>query len=281
MILWGHFNAWMLDERGWSHATRKNRLSTVQMAHRFMQATYGRSLLRAQPQHLLAFLVQARTIRTRNTYLAALKAFFRFARERGYRRVDPTANLRRVREPRKLPRPLRPSDVSRLITAAFEVSPRCYTAVMVVAYAGLRVSEVAALQWGDVDFELRHITVMGKWAKERTVPISARLLRALEKWWANSEGLGYLFPSSTRPGYHVSRLTLWRDVKEAARIARAAGVTPHRLRHTFATELTRQGVDIRHVQELLGHESLASTQIYTLVAVRDLEKDVEKLDLGE
>lgn len=197
VILWAQFNAWMLDERGWPKTTRMGRVSIVKTAHKFIYQTYGRTLLRASPTHLVAFLASARTARTRNTYLSGLRAFYRFAREKRHRRGDPTKLIDRVKEPRALPRPLTRGEARRLLLGATKVSARAYVIVSLLFYTGLRRAEAASLNWADLSFETREIRVMGKGAKERIVPISSRLVGVLAEW-ARASSSQWLFPSPAR-----------------------------------------------------------------------------------
>ena len=267
----------MLDERGWSFSTRKMRLVTVKAAHVFCLDTFNRTLLRASPDHLVAFLARSKTPRTRNTYYAALRAFFRFALVKGYRKTDPTESLERVREPRYLPRPLSKRGAAAVLTRSRTVSARAWVIVSLMLYAGLRRGEVAQLTWGDVDLGTGELRVFGKGSKERIVPVSDRLGEVLAFWHVHANGANHLFPSPVHPGRPISPQTVWREVKAAG--SSVPGTMPHRLRHSFATALVRDGrVDIRHVQELMGHASLASTQIYTEVVIEDLRPDVATLD---
>jgi integrase/recombinase XerD len=272
VILLGRFSAWMLDERGWPHTTRKCRVSTIKTADAYIHLRFGRSLLRAHPDDLLSFLGQAHCARTRNTYLSALKAFYTFAQEKRLRRSNPASHLKRVREPRNLPRPLSESETLNLLQGAERVGRRCFVAVSTFLYCGLRIAELCCLAWADVDLEARRLRVEGKGAKERVIPVAVALVPILHDW---RDGLSWVFPSGNG---HVSAQTIRHEVKEAS--AGLRGITPHRLRHTFATACLAEGADIREVQELLGHASLASTQIYTKVRVDHLEGVVDRLRYG-
>lgn len=279
VILWAEFNGWMLDEQGWSRWTRKARISAVKRAHAFIHSQYGRTLLRASAEQVIGFLSASPTPRTRNTYLSALRAFYRFAREKRHRRGDPTKELRRVKEPRALPRPLPTKQPRRLLFGAQRVGPRAYVIVSILLYTGLRRSEAAWLNWADVSIEAMQIRVMGKGSKERIVPISSRLLPVLVGW-RSASSTGWLFPSSQDSSRPIGVMGLWTEVKEAAAEAKLRGVTPHRLRHTFATEYLRRGGNIRELQQILGHASLASTQVYTLIITDDLRPGMDRLDFG-
>lgn len=280
--LWADFNRWMLDERGWARTTRVARDRTVRRADRFVRGGKRRGLLWATRQDALAFLAEAaRHPKTRNLLLSDLRAFYRFGRERGWRKRDPTRDIARVPEPKNLPRPVPYDAAVRLLEAGHLVSERAFTIVALLLYTGMRREEAATLPRAALDLSERRARVMGKGSKERIIPLHPELVEILRAWLGHLNGSGYVFPSARGYRPHMHSVTLWGDVKKAAAAAGLAGeVAPHRLRHTFATELLRGGTDIRHVQELLGHASLSSTQIYTKVVVEDLEPDVARLDFA-
>jgi integrase/recombinase XerD len=156
------------------------------------------------------------------------------------------------------------------------VSQRAATIITLLLYTGIRREEAVTLEWADVDLEGGTIRVLGKGRKERVIPLAEAAKRALEEWKPkNATGYVFTTPWSTRG--HLDVVTLWRDVAQAAEAAGLSRVSPHRLRHTFATEVLRRGADVRHVQALLGHASLATTQVYTQVVTDDLVPAVARL----
>jgi site-specific recombinase XerD len=271
----------MLDERGWSRATRGSRERNLRLADRFLREHTGRALLRAHREDLVAFLHEARHPKTRNTRLADLRAYFRFAGERRYRKTNPTETIERVPEPKNLPRPIAHRFAVELLRGARLYSDRSLAIVGLILYTGARREEAARLPKASLDLEDKRLRIMGKRSKERIVPVHPRLVEIMRGWLAKTNGSPYLFPPGWGSRPHISPFTIWNDVKGAAAAAGLTDVSPHKLRHTFATELLAQGVDIRHIQELLGHESLSSTQIYTKVVVEDLEGDVVLLDFDD
>lgn len=279
--LWMDFARWMLDERGWSRATRESRERSLRLADRFVRKLTGRGLMWAQHEDLVAFLREAPHPKTRNSRLADLKAWYRFARERGYRKSNPTTAIERVREPRYLPRPVAHEFAVDLLRGARLISDRAIAVCALLLYTGARRDEASKLEKVNLDFETRRVRIIGKFSKERIVPLSERLAPILHDWIGKTNSSPYLFPPGWGSRPHVSPFTIWRDVERAAKAAGLEGVSPHRLRHTFATELLAQGVDIRRIQVLLGHESLSSTQIYTEVVVDHLEEDVARLDFSD
>jgi integrase/recombinase XerD len=211
--------------------------------------------------------------------LSAVRTFHRFALREGLTEDDPTAGVVRPRLPRGLPHPLTVSEVAAVIDAPPPGSPTGVRdrAILELLYgAGLRVSELTGLDVDDVDLEEGAVRVLGKGSKERDVPIGrmardavGAYLRTARPALATARSRGALFLNA-RGG----RLTRQSCARLLAEHARAAGVrrtvTPHDLRHSFATHLLEGGADVRVVQELLGHASVATTQIYTLVTTEHL-----------
>lgn len=274
------YTEWMVNERGWSRETRRTRLGTIEAANGLWHAE-GLTYRTARREDVLAFIGRTGHPRTRNRKLGDLRGFYRFAIAGRYATQDPTTGISRVREPRLLPRPLTPADARRLMLGAVLVNHRAYTVVSVLLYAGLRREEAVTLTWGEVDLEDRTLRVIGKGSKERIVPIPPKLAEVLTAWRYRGEGSPWLFPSSQREGEHMSAITLWKDVADAAQSASLTGVTPHRLRHSYATEALRLSRDVASVQVLLGHASLASTQIYAKVDPTNLHRTVANLTYEE
>jgi site-specific recombinase XerD len=187
--------------------------------------------------------------------------------------------LRFRRAPRKLPEVLSPDEVARLLDAAPGPGLK-YRAAFSVAYgAGLRASEVVNLKLGDIDSERMVIRVeQGKGRKDRHVMLSPALLGLLRDYWREARPQGWLFP-----GQNPLNPVTTRQLNRACRTARAAAglakrVTPHTLRHSFATHLLEQNTDIRVIQVLLGHARLETTARYTHVAARTIRDVMSPLD---
>ncbi len=174
---------------------------------------------------------------------------------------------------RRLPRFLEPWEVDAMAAAAENERDRL---IIRLLYAtGLRVSELVGLRKDDVDLEGRSLRVMGKGGKERIVYFPASLVGPLRRQMESSRG-PWLFPS--RRGGHLHYTTVEKIVKRAARRAGIKKrVTPHVLRHSFATRSLEAGMDIREIQELLGHANLNTTQVYAHVSRRRLKRDYERI----
>jgi integrase/recombinase XerD len=220
---------------------------------------------------------------TINSSVSALRFFFTVTLDR----PDLSRRLVLVRHPRKLPDVLSVEEVGRLLEAAPGLK---YKAALGTAYgAGLRVSEVAALKVDDIDSTRMLIRVeQGKGRKDRNAMLSPQLLELLRLWWREGKRRnvmpphGWLFPgrSAVEP---ISTRQINRAVHEAAEVAGIRKrVTPHTLRHSFATHLLEQDVDIRVIQVLLGHSKLDTTALYARVAtktIRSITSPLEHLKL--
>jgi integrase/recombinase XerD len=262
----------------------------------FLQ-THGRDAETAQRGDIEAWLAAmaeaglAATTRARR--LAAARQFFRFVREEGWRDDDPAARIAGPRKPRRLPDALSVTDVD----ALFDALDRCFTGeallrarcMLEVIYAsGLRVSELLDLTAGAARGDPAALLVRGKGGRERLAPLTPPARRALAEWLAArdadpaSKGSPWLFPSRAKGG-RLTRARFFQMVKD---LALAAGldpgrVSPHALRHAFATHLLANGADLRVIQELLGHADIATTEIYTHVLDERLRATVAKHPLAE
>ena len=232
---------------------------------------------------------------TRARRLSAIRQIYRFAYEEGLRGDNPAIQIRGPGRSRALPRVLEVEEVSRLLDAAATqgrtASDRLRNLCLVeVLYAtGMRVSELVSLPVAAARGDPQVLLIMGKGGKERLVPLSPPAREALAAWLADrdaseaaarAKGLPesrFLFPSRSAEG-HLTRHRFYLLIKE---IAVAAGVspdkvTPHKLRHAFATHLLQNGADLRAIQALLGHADLATTEIYTHVLDERLRELVEQ-----
>ncbi len=214
-----------------------------------------------------------------NSHVAALRFFFNTTLDR----PDLARKLVRVTYPRRLPVVLSPDEVARLLAATTCLKHR---AALSVAYgAGLRVAEVVALKVTDIDSQRMLIRVeRGKGGRDRNAMLSPDLLALLRTWWqeARRQGVmpadGWLFPGQTSDKPICTR-QLGRVVEEAAKAAQInKPVSPHTLRHSFATHLLEDGVNIRVIQVLLGHAKLENTALYTKVATRTVRAVTSPLD---
>jgi site-specific recombinase XerD len=212
-----------------------------------------------------------------NATMIALRFFFRET----LGRRDIADRIPLLQQPRKLPVVLSPEEVARLLEATPGIK---YKAALSVAYgAGLRVSELVSLKVSDIDSERMLIRIeQGKGRKDRYVMLAPVLLDLLRTWWEFAHPRSWLFPGQNR----ISPLSSRQFNRACHAAARMAGiekrVTPHTLRHSFATHLLEQNVDIRVIQVLLGHVKLDTTALYTRVAtktIREVKSPLEHLVL--
>ena len=203
---------------------------------------------------------------------AALRRFFGFLSDEGLRRDDPSSALPRPRFERPLPRILDETEVQRMFEAAEDraaagtsTSVRNLALLELLYGSGLRASELVTLPRGALRKGQPFLILRGKGSKERLVPISSRAEAAVERWSEHVPGNAlWLFPSGKA---HLSRVRLFQIVSQMAADAGISPerVSPHVLRHAFATHLLSGGADLRVLQSLLGHADIATTQIYTHV----------------
>jgi integrase/recombinase XerD len=216
--------------------------------------------------------------------ISAIRTYFKFLVGEGIAARDPSERVESPKKWRTLPAVLTVEEISRLLAAPNTDAPLAVRdrALLEFAYAtGVRVSELVGIKLQDVSFEDRVVRVFGKGAKERLVPFGKTALgvvalyaREIRPTVDRGKGRGVLFLNAR--GTPLSRVGAWGIIKAAARRAGLTKrVTPHTLRHTFATHLLEGGADLRAVQEMLGHADLATTQIYTHVD-RDYLRSVHK-----
>jgi len=243
------------------------------------------------PQELRAFqaaLQEAGYARsTISRKLASLRSFYRFAMRQGLASDNPAKPLRNPRRQRKLPHVLTNEEVGQLLLAppANSLAGLRDRAILETMYsAGLRVSELVSLRDGDLDFDEQLVRIRGKGRKERVSPLGSYAIKAIKRYAQQrlrdpkTESLGRDAPVFVN---RFGRILTTRSVgrmleKYIAVTGLDSRTSPHTLRHSFATHLLDRGADIRSVQELLGHKSLATTQIYTHVSAANLRQVYEQ-----
>ncbi len=212
--------------------------------------------------------------RTRARMLAALRGFFAFLAREQVLAADPTHDIHLPRLGQRLPRSLSPEEVTQLLASgdATRLGQRDGAMIELLYATGLRVSEMVSLKVSQVRLEAGYLTVIGKGSKERAVPIGSIARQRLLDYLHTARPAilkgrlsPYLFVN--RAGRRMSRQGFWKRLRLAVRRAGIGGkVSPHTLRHAFATHLVERGADLRAVQMMLGHADISTTQIYTHVA---------------
>lgn len=238
------FSSRTVDER--LRIIRQIQRDTSEPAHQFEYKT------------LVGWLRGLPSAATRETYFAALKSWSQWLVLNDYRIDDPTLRIGKPKSVRRYPRPVETIHLERLLASNIRATTRTY--VLLVAFAGLRVMEVASISGHNVDVLAKTLRATGKGDKTVTLPLAEELVAEAKLYPKR----GLWFPSPEYPGEHVRAASVSRAISEAfARIDVYA--TAHMIRHWFGTELLRTGTDIRVVQELMRHSSLATTALYTQV----------------
>jgi integrase/recombinase XerD len=236
-------------------------------------------------RHLAALRQRGLGSRSVARHLSAIRGLYRFLLAAGAVARDPTEHLENPRPPRRLPRTLSPEDVAALIESPDGTRPDGLRdrALLELLYAcGLRASEALALRLDDVNFQAGYVTATGKGDRQRLVPMGAQAMHWLKLYlrtarprFVRRADPGVLFLNRT--GRPLSRQALWGLIKKSARRAGVrAGVSPHTLRHSFASHLLEGGADLRSVQAMLGHADISTTQIYTHLSSRAVREMYRK-----
>ncbi|MCE1154637.1 MAG: site-specific tyrosine recombinase XerD [Bacteroidales bacterium] len=243
--------------------------------------------VQAQREHLSDFLVELSSMgiqpRTQARILSGIKSFYRFLLYRDRRTDDPTELLGTPKTGLHLPEVLTVREIDAMI-ASIDLSKaegqRNKTMIEMLYGSGLRVSELIGLRISNLYADEGYMLVEGKGSKQRLVPVSGKALHELNLWYIDRNGLNiekghedYIFLN--RRGKQLTRAMIFTIVKQ---LAEAAGirktVSPHTLRHSFATHLLENGANLRAIQQLLGHESITTTEIYTHIDIHFLKKTI-------
>jgi integrase/recombinase XerD len=256
----------------WAAAEGLSDWHNVELRHlmAFLQHERARSLAH-QPEN------SPRRLSSESVYLeiAALRAFYRFAENEKHLPRNIAENLSLPRRWQRLPKALSDAEIDQLLAPEIPATPRtlCDLAVLELAYAsGLRLAELRGLRLEQLHLEAGFINVIGKGNKERVVPLGRKAVEALNQYLEGGrpELVNRRSPANvflTKRGTPFAAVTLWLRIKQRARRAGIArNVTPHMFRHSFATHLLEHGADLRVIQELLGHASISTTEVYTHVA---------------
>lgn len=211
--------------------------------------------------------------------LSSIRGWTSFMARRGAISRDPAAGVRGPKLPSNLPRALSREDVTRMIEEGVRKNRNFSRdkAILELLYgSGLRIGELSVMKWEDLDLAERWLRITGKGSKERIVPLGTYAVRALKDLKAGErKGSIYVFPGGEEG--HISERTVNRVVKRAAQQAGLSGVTPHMLRHSFATHMLEGGASLRVLQDLLGHESMLTTQRYLTVTAEHLKNNYRKI----
>ena len=278
------FLSWMVAERGRSANTIAAYRRDLAAYSEWLTANSA-TVLDVSHQQLVDFVATRRASGAATSsiarQLAAVRMLHRYLSIEGERRDDPAAELEGVRVPSGIPKPLTEAQVTSLIDSVLVTEPihRRDLALIELLYAtGARISEAVGLSIGEIDMDARLVRLYGKGAKERIVPFGSTAAAALDDWFSPS-GRAMVVPVQWRSrddaeavflntrGGRLTRQAAWQVIKKyGTRAGIGDELSPHVLRHSCATHLLDHGADLRVVQEMLGHASISTTQIYTKVS---------------
>lgn len=273
-------------EKGLSPHTLSAYAQDLQKLAHFLEQKGISGLDHVERKEILLFLsdLKRRALAAASTarILSTLRTFFQFLITEGMLRHDPLAHIHSPRQAFRLPKVLHPTEVEALLNLPKGEHPiglRNDAMIELLYATGLRVSELVSLPMGAVNLEAGYLIARGKGSKERLVPIGRYAREKLARYLTAARPLLIKTTESVPPlfvnrsGKGISRQAFWMQLKEYARKADIRrSITPHMLRHSFASHLLEGGADLRSVQMLLGHADIATTQIYTHVAREQLKK---------
>lgn len=223
-------------------------------------------------EQILVWLADKPTAITRWTYYTSLKAFYRWLELIGRINLNPITRVPAPKRPSYTARPVDAVHINQVLSEPLRRRTRLM--IVLAAYAGLRVHEIAKIRSRDYDSVTGQLTVEGKGGYIDVVPLHPEVRKAIRT--ADLPAVGWWFPSYVKPGQHVSSRDVGNTITAAfARIG--ATVTAHQLRHSFATYLLESGIDLRTVQVLMRHRSVATTAIYTRISMEQQRQAVEQL----
>ena len=212
--------------------------------------------------------------------VVSVRGFHKFCVAEDWTQINPAVDVHPVSIPRRLPKALSYEAITSIIEATdqSDLAERDRAIVELLYGTGIRISELSNIDLDDIDSDSGTVVVTGKGNKQRLIPVGTYALEAIEKYVrgerlelvAKGEGSRKLFLN--KRGKSLSRQSAWECVSQAAKRADVTSVSPHTMRHSYATHLLERGADVRTVQELLGHASVTTTQVYTLVTVDTLRE---------
>jgi integrase/recombinase XerD len=290
------FLQYLRNERGRAEHTQRTYQALLRQFIAWAERRGIREWPAVQLEHLMAYIQSERSrpsrergaaagrpLASESIYLsiAALRAFYRFAEQERLLPVNVAESLSLPRRWHRLPKSLSAAEVEALLRPRVPETPStlCDQAVLELAYAsGLRLAELRGLRLEQLQLEAGFVQVVGKGNKERVVPVGGPAIQAMQRYLAvgrprlvTSRSPGAVF--LTARGTAFAHTTLWLRIKRRARDAGISrNLTPHMLRHSFATHLLEHGADLRVIQDLLGHASISTTQVYTHVTASRLRE---------
>ncbi|WP_425061138.1 Tyrosine recombinase XerD [Sporomusa carbonis] len=283
------FINYLAVERGLAQNTLESYGRDLRQFQTFLQNSQLDFLRNSNRDTILSYLnslqLKGRAVSTISRNLAAIKSFYQYLVRERHIDKDPAVNLESPKLEKKLPKILAINEVEELLKQpnTFQPTGLRDKAMLELLYAtGIRVSELISLNISDVNLDMGYIKCYGKGAKERIVPLGSIAAKCVQEYIA--KGRSKLVRTYEEPSlfvnHHGNRLTrqgFWKIIKKYAMEANITKeITPHTLRHSFATHLLENGADLRSVQEMLGHADISTTQIYTHVTKNRLKEVYDK-----
>lgn len=282
------YHTYLKLEKGLSENSVKAYELDLQRLQRYMEA-HGIDVVRANLSDLQAFVYETakeiKSVRTQARLIAGIHSFYRFLLYHHYIDQDPSELLETPKKELHLPDVLTVEEIDKMVAQidmSKKESHRNRAMVEMLYGSGLRVSELVELRLSDIFIEERYMRITGKGSKQRLVPISETTVEWLGYWMQDRNTLD-IKPEAVdiafvnRRGGQLTRAMIFTIVKTLAREAGIRkNISPHTLRHSFATHLLQNGADLRIIQQLLGHESIGTTEIYTHINIQDLREAVLK-----
>lgn len=273
------FDRWGWDEKSWSQRTRLSYGYRVKATNDWLKANENVSVFFAKTRHLKTYLFQTSPkARNRNNIRQALVGFYEFLNHLQMREDNPAISLPILKEPRSIPKALDAEVIQRILQAARAFGAREVALMHCLAFTGLRRSGVRCLEWWSLDEQPGWLRVRVKNDKDLVLPVHPDLAQALRTWRVTNKHPRWVFPSPMYAEKPISETTFNRIVREVGEMAGVEGLHPHLMRHSFATELLEEGVDLRTVQEALAHSSLSTTAQYLKVRPAKLKDGMGKLN---
>lgn len=283
-LLLSEFGQWGYDVRGWSPETRAKYQGRAKALEVWLKEHRNKSVLWASAADLRAWLFSTPTnATTRNHYRQAVVAFYAFLQDAEYVDTNIALDLPRIPQAQPLPKALT-AEQAHAIEQAVQLFPlMVQVLVLVYLYVAVRKTEGRTLEWRQLDLEGGWIRFIAKGNKERVMPLHPKVVDALRAWRDDCPDARWVFPSDYGKVRGRVRSSSWvrNTIREVGIAAGIEHLHPHQLRHTCATHLVERGVDVRAVQEYLGHANLATTQVYLRVRPVRLREAVESIAYAE
>lgn len=281
MELLENFFTYIAVEKGLSKNTISSYSVDLKRFESFL-AHRKKKIKAVKKQDILDFIGTLRndgySISTICRYISSIKAFYKYMLTEDIIDNDPSENLQSPKKWERLPKALSVSEVKELLEVKFSGEAELRnTAMLELLYSsGLRVTELISIKLGDINFEAGFIRVLGKGSKERVVPVNTRAINRIKQYIEQErqeilkkKQSQYLFV--TRRGRQMTRQRFWQTLKAVGKQA-GLELSPHTIRHCFATHLLEGGADLRSVQKMLGHTDISTTQVYTKVTTDRIKK---------